>query len=127
LGFFSAGRYRNPMVVRIAGLAYQRGFGGHFHNDNSLAALRDIPGVVLAVPARADDAAALLRTCVSAARVDGRVCVLVEPIALYHTRDLFPGDGAWAVPANDPEHVEIGRARCHGDGQDLTIVTFGNG
>lgn len=127
LGFFSAGRYRNPMVVRIAGLGYQRGFGGHFHNDNSLAALRDIPGVVLAVPARADDAAALLRTCVSAARVDGRVCVLVEPIALYHTRDLFPGDGAWAVPANDPEHVEIGRARCHGDGQDLTIVTFGNG
>lgn len=127
LGFFSAGRYRNPMVVRIAGLAYQKGFGGHFHNDNSLAALRDIPGVLLAVPARADDAAALLRTCVSAARVDGRVCVLVEPIALYHTRDLFPGDGAWAAPANEPEHVAIGRARCYGAGTDLTIVTFGNG
>ncbi|WP_040797041.1 thiamine pyrophosphate-dependent enzyme [Nocardia higoensis] len=127
LGFFSAGRYRNPMVVRIAGLAYQKGFGGHFHNDNSLAALRDIPGLVLAVPARADDAAALLRTCVSAARVDGRVCVLLEPIALYHSRDLFPGDGAWAAPANDPEHVEIGRARCYGEGTDLTIVTFGNG
>jgi len=127
LGFFSAGRYRNPMVIRIAGLAYQKGFGGHFHNDNSLAALRDIPGVVLALPARADDAAALLRTCVSAARVDGRVCVLVEPIALYHTRDLFPGDGAWAAPANESAHVEIGRARCYGDGTDLTIVTFGNG
>ncbi|WP_067854781.1 thiamine pyrophosphate-dependent enzyme [Nocardia shimofusensis] len=127
LGFFSAGGYRNPMVVRIAGLAYQKGFGGHFHNDNSLAALRDIPGLVLAVPARADDAAGLLRTCVSAARVDGRVCVLIEPIALYHTRDLFPGDGAWAAHANAPEHVEIGRARCYGEGTDLTIVTFGNG
>ncbi|MGV9739259.1 thiamine pyrophosphate-dependent enzyme [Nocardia farcinica] len=127
LRFFSAGRYRNPMVVRIAGLAYQRGFGGHFHNDNSVAALRDIPGVVLAVPARADDAAALLRTCVSAARVDGRVCVFLEPIALYHTRDLHPDDGAWAVPAAAPEHVPIGRARAYGDGTDLTIVTFGNG
>ncbi|MFC9963230.1 dehydrogenase E1 component subunit alpha/beta [Nocardia ignorata] len=126
LQFFSAGHYRNPMVVRIAGLAYQKGFGGHFHNDNSLAALRDIPGVVVAVPARADDAAALLRTCVSAARVDGRVCVFVEPIALYHTRDLHPGDDGW-LASPTTEHVPIGSARVYGDGTDLTIVTFGNG
>lgn len=126
LQFFSHGRYRNPMVVRIAGLAYQKGFGGHFHNDNSLAALRDIPGVILAVPSRADDADALLRTCVSAARVDGRVCVFVEPIALYHTKDLYPGDGAWLAPPAG-EHVPVGHARVYGDGTDLTIVTFGNG
>ncbi|MFD6396069.1 thiamine pyrophosphate-dependent enzyme [Nocardia sp. NPDC060249] len=126
LPFFSNGQYRNPMVVRIAGLAYQKGFGGHFHNDDSLAALRDIPGLVVAVPARADDAAAMLRTCVSAARVDGRVCVFVEPIALYHTKDLHPGDEAWlASPVTD--HIPIGTARTYGDGTDLTIVTFGNG
>ena len=35
LQFFSNGQFRNPMVVRIAGLGYQKGFGGHFHNDNS--------------------------------------------------------------------------------------------
>ncbi|WP_373864907.1 thiamine pyrophosphate-dependent enzyme [Nocardia xishanensis] len=127
LQFFSHGRYRNPMVVRIAGLAYQKGFGGHFHNDNSVAALRDIPGLVIAVPARADDAAALLRTCVSAARVDGRVCVFLEPIALYHTKDLHEGDGAWLAPGTAGEHVEIGRARLYGDGDDLTIVSFANG
>ncbi|WP_280219338.1 thiamine pyrophosphate-dependent enzyme [Nocardia neocaledoniensis] len=126
LSFFSNGQYRNPMVVRIAGLAYQKGFGGHFHNDDSLAALRDIPGVVLAVPARADDAAAMLRTCVSAARVDGRVCLFIEPIALYHTRDLRPGDESW-LAAPTSEHVPIGRARVYGEGADLTIVTFGNG
>jgi 2-oxoisovalerate dehydrogenase E1 component len=45
LPFFSNGQYTNPMVVRIAGLGYQKGFGGHFHNDNSLAVLRDIPGM----------------------------------------------------------------------------------
>lgn len=128
LSFFSHGRYHNPMVVRIAGLAYQKGFGGHFHNDNSVAALRDIPGLVLAVPARADDAAAMLRTCVSAARVDGRVCLFVEPIALYHTRDLYePDDGQWLAHPEPGEHVEIGRARVYGDGTDLTIVSFGNG
>ncbi|MGW0183127.1 transketolase C-terminal domain-containing protein, partial [Nocardia sp. NPDC003345] len=127
LSFFSAGRYRNPMVVRIAAYAYQRGFGGHFHNDNSVAALRDIPGVVVASPARPDDAAAMLRTCVSAARVDGRVCVFLEPIALYHTRDLYePDDGRWAAPAGAPEHVPIGRARVYGDGTDITLVAFAN-
>ncbi|WP_439957224.1 thiamine pyrophosphate-dependent enzyme [Nocardia inohanensis] len=128
LSFFSAGQYRNPLVVRIAGYGYQKGFGGHFHNDNSIAALRDIPGIVIASPARADDAAAMLRTCVSAARTDGRVCVFLEPIALYHTRDLYrAGDNAWLATTSGLRHAEIGRARVHGIGTHLTIVTFANG
>ncbi|RCW38453.1 2-oxoisovalerate dehydrogenase E1 component [Halopolyspora algeriensis] len=130
LSFFSGGQYRNPMVVRVAGYAYQKGFGGHFHNDNSVAALRDMPGVVVASPSRPDDAAAMLRTCAAAAREDGRVCVFLEPIALYHTRDLHEsGDGGWLAgyPAPGTSHVPIGRARAHGDGADLTLVTFGNG
>ncbi|WP_063061151.1 transketolase C-terminal domain-containing protein [Nocardia sienata] len=127
LSFFSAGRYRNPMVVRIAGYAYQRGFGGHFHNDNSVAALRDIPGVIVASPARPDDAAAALRTCVAAARADGRVCLFLEPIALYHTRDLYePDDGQWAAAGSETVSAPIGRARVYGAGTDLTIVAFAN-
>jgi 2-oxoisovalerate dehydrogenase E1 component len=132
LSFFSQGRYRNPMVVRIAGYAYQ-GFGGHFHNDNSVAALRDIPGLIIASPARPDDAAAMLRTCLAAAEADGSVCAFLEPIALYHARDLLAaGDGGWKASYDPPErwaagHVPAGRARTHGEGTDLTIVTFGNG
>lgn len=127
LAFFSRAQYRNPMVVRIAGLAYQKGFGGHFHNDNGLAVLRDIPGLVVACPSRGDDAAAMLRTCLSAADVDGTVSVFLEPIAQYHTRDLYDeGDGHW-LAVDDGTHVPIGRARVHGDGADLTMVTFGNG
>ncbi|WP_229402584.1 transketolase C-terminal domain-containing protein [Micromonospora okii] len=133
--FFSSGAFRNPMVVRVAGLAYQEGFGGHFHNDNSLAVLRDVPGLVIAVPARPDDAAPMLRTCLASAAVDGSVCVVVEPIALYHTRDLYAeGDGEWLAEYAGPEewaagHVPVGRARVYGVGsaEDLTIVTFGNG
>nr|WP_179665754.1 thiamine pyrophosphate-dependent enzyme [Nocardioides panaciterrulae] len=133
LPFFSDRQYLNPMVVRIAGYAYQKGFGGHFHNDNSVAVLRDIPGIVIASPARPDDAAAMLRTCVAAARADGRLCVFLEPIALYHTRDLYEeGDGQWlsryAAPDEWPKkHVPLGRARTYFDGEDLTIVSFGNG
>ncbi|TDD65201.1 MFS transporter [Jiangella aurantiaca] len=127
LSFFSTGQYRNPLVVRIAGLAYQRGFGGHFHNDNGVAVLRDIPGLVVACPSRGDDAAAMLRTCLAAAAVDGTVSAFLEPIALYHTRDLHrDGDGGWLAP-DTGEHAPIGRARVHGAVADLTIVTFGNG
>jgi 2-oxoisovalerate dehydrogenase E1 component len=127
LQFFSQGQYRNGMVVRIAGYGYQKGFGGHFHNDDSVAVLRDIPGLVIASPSRPDDAAAVLRTCIAAAKVDGSVCAFLEPIALYHTRDLYvEGDGSW-LAAPSAEHVPLGSARTYGDGVDLTIVTWGNG
>ncbi len=128
LSFFSNGQYRNGMVVRIAGLGYQEGFGGHFHNDDSLTVLRDIPGLVVGVPARADDAAAMLRTMVASARVDGTVSVFVEPIARYHTADLLgAGDKLWTATPDPLVHVPIGRARTYGSGDDLTILTFGNG
>ena len=55
-----AGPVPHGMVIRIAGYGYQRGFGGHFHNDDAIGVLRDIPGIVIASPARPDDAAAML-------------------------------------------------------------------
>ncbi|MDQ6820220.1 MAG: thiamine pyrophosphate-dependent enzyme [Actinomycetota bacterium] len=133
LSFFSTGQYRNPMVVRVAGYGYQKGFGGHFHNDDAVAVLRDIPGLVIASPSRPDDAAAMMRTCLAAAASDGAVCVFLEPIALYHTRDLHEdGDRDWLAeyaPAEDWDdgHVPLESARVHGSGDDLTLVTFGNG
>ena len=133
LPFFSNGQYHNPMVLRIAGYGYQKGFGGHFHNDDAVAVLRDIPGLIVASPSRGDDAAAMLRTCLAAASVDGSTSVFLEPIALYHTRDLFSdGDGAWTARYAPPGewadgHAPIGSARVHGDGDALTIVTFANG
>ena len=129
LSFFSAGRLKNPMVVRIAGLGYQKGFGGHFHNDDSLTVLRDLPGVIVAVPSRGDDAVQMLRTLVAAARIDGRVCVFVEPIALYHTRDLFPGDGAWSFPVPEPGRaIDVGEVGVYEpDARDLVMLTYGNG
>ena len=128
LRFFSNGAYPNPMVVRVAGLAYQKGFGGHFHNDNAVGVLRDIPGLVVAVPSRPEDAAPMLRACLAAAERHGQVSVYLEPIALYHERDLHEqGDRGWLGDYSTDSHVEIGAARLHGDGPDLTIITFGNG
>ena len=127
LQFFSQRVFRNGMVIRIAGYGYQRGFGGHFHNDDAVGVLRDIPGLVIASPARPDDAAAMLVTCAESALVDGTVCVFLEPIALYHSRDLHEeGDDGWFARSAD-EHVPLGSARSYLDGTDLTIVTWANG
>lgn len=131
LPFFSQGQYTNPMVIRIAGLAYQKGFGGHFHNDNSFAVLRDIPGVILACPSNGADAVPMLRECVRLAREEQRVVVFLEPIALYMTRDLHDEkDEGWshtyADAYNAPE-IPLGQIGQHGDGTDLAILTYGNG
>jgi 2-oxoisovalerate dehydrogenase E1 component len=128
LSFFSNGQFTNPMVMRIAGLGYQKGFGGHFHNDNSLAVLRDIPGVVIACPSRGDDAAMMMRECVRLAREEQRVVVMVEPIALYPMRDLMEAkDGGWlaSYPAPD-RRIGLGEVGVDGDGP-LAILTYGNG
>ena len=129
LPFFSNGQFTNPMVLRIAGLGYQKGFGGHFHNDNSLAVLRDIPGVILAVPSNGADAARMLRECVRLAREEQRVVVFLEPIALYPMRDLSADkDGLWMTRYPDPsETIPFGTVGISGTGTDLAIVTFGNG
>jgi 2-oxoisovalerate dehydrogenase E1 component len=130
LQFFSNDQYRNPIVMRVASLGYQKGFGGHFHNDNSIAALRDIPGLVVGSPSRGDDAATMLRTMTALAKVDGRVCAYLEPIALYMTKDLYEaGDGQWqfAYPAPG-EAMTLGEGRVYNDeANDLVVFTFGNG
>ncbi len=130
LQFFSNDQYRNPMLLRIAGLGYQKGFGGHFHNDNSIAALRDIPGLVVGCPSRGDDAAMMLRTLAALATVDGRVAVFLEPIALYMSKDLHaPGDGQWLFPYPAPDQaLVLGEGRVYApEASDLVIFTYGNG
>jgi len=130
LQFFSNDQYRNPMLMRVASLGYQRGFGGHFHNDNSITALRDIPGLVVGCPSRGDDAATMLRTLAALAKVDGRVTAFLEPIALYMTKDLHEaGDGQWQFGYPAPgEAMPLGEGRVYGeDATDLVVFTFGNG
>ena len=134
LQFFSDEQFANPMVVRIAGLAYQRGFGGHFHNDNSIGALREIPGLTIACPSNGADAVRMLRGALAMAEESGRVVAFLEPIALYHMRDLFEeGDGLWLsdypVPDGSADSAllpgEVGLA--HADHGDVLVVTYANG
>ncbi len=125
LPFFSDGQYANGMVVRIAALPSLKGFGGHFHNDNAIGVLRDIPGIVVACPSGPAEAPELLRTLAGLAAGEGRVGVLLEPTATYHDKDQ-------AAPYAPPEEWRAGKSdretgRLHWGGRDVLVVTFGNG
>lgn len=129
LQFFSSAQYANPMVIRVAGLAYQRGFGGHFHNDNSIAVFRDLPGVIVVCPSNGASAAKLLREAVRLAEEQKRVVIFIEPIALYNTKDLHEaGDNLWQFDYPAPEaRIAFGEVTQTGSGEQLAIVSYGNG
>ena len=62
-------------------------------------------------------------------REEQRVVIFLEPIALYFTKDLHQAhDNAWLTPypdvTNQISYQEVG---VIGDGQDVAIVTYGNG
>jgi 2-oxoisovalerate dehydrogenase E1 component len=122
MGFFSDGQYANGMVVRIASLASLKGFGGHFHNDNAIGVLRDVPGIVVACASGPGEAPELLRTLAGLALGEGRVGVLLEPTALYH-------DKTETAPYAGPDEWQSDRdlGRVHWAGRDVLVVTFGNG
>ena len=127
LQFFSQGRTATGWSCGSRATATRRGSAAISTTTTALGVLRDVPGLVIASPARPADAAAMLRTCVAAAKADGTVCVFLEPIALYHTRDLHEeGDELW-LASPDAEHVPVGAAYTHRGGDDLTILTWANG
>ena len=102
---------------------YQKGFGGHFHNDNAIGALRDIPGIIIASPSRPDDAAAMMRTCAAVAHATERCASTWNPSrsTTFGTFTRTVTTGGW--PRTRAGAVPIGSARTYGDGTDLTIVT----
>ncbi len=131
LGFFSNGAFHNPLIVRIASFAYQKGFGGHFHNDNAVAALREIPGLLVAAPAFGDDAARMLHAAARLAETEGRVVAFLEPIALYFERDLHDhGDGGWLRPLLEAGASDLPPGRCGAYGAErpeVVLVSYANG
>jgi 2-oxoisovalerate dehydrogenase E1 component len=70
----------------------------------------------------------LLRGCIALAAECGRVVVFLEPIALYHERDLHEeGDGAWLSDYPPPgEALLPGEVGIHGEGEVL-VVSYANG
>jgi 2-oxoisovalerate dehydrogenase E1 component len=109
----SNGRFTCPMVVRVAIGGYLTG-GAIWHSQSGEAIFAHVPGLRIAFPSTAADAAGLLRTAVG----------LDDPVLfLEHKHLLRHPDARSAVP--DGHRVPFGRLARRRVGRHLTIVSWG--
>jgi pyruvate/2-oxoglutarate/acetoin dehydrogenase E1 component len=107
--FMSGGQLQVPLVVRTQGGAGQR--GGAQHSQSLEAWLTHVPGLKVAMPATAADAAGLL----AAAIADPNPVVFVENKTLYFRREQV---------SDRPPPVPLGRASVVRAGRDVTVVAI---
>jgi len=109
----SNGKFSPNVTVRLASGGYIG--GGLYHSQTIEGALSTIPGVRIVYPSFADDAAGLLRTSI---RSRG-FTLFCEPKALYNAVQA-------SSPVPDDFEVPFGKARIRREGNDLSIITYGN-
>jgi pyruvate/2-oxoglutarate/acetoin dehydrogenase E1 component len=105
--FMSGGQLQVPLVLRTQGGAGQR--GGAQHSQSLEAWLTHVPGLKVAMPATAADAAGLLASAIA----DPNPVAFVENKTLYFRREELTR-----------EQVPIGRAKIVREGRDVTVVAL---
>jgi 2-oxoisovalerate dehydrogenase E1 component len=107
------GKFSPNITVRLASGGYIG--GGLYHSQTIEGTLTTFPGIRVVYPSYADDAAGLLRTSM---RSKG-VTLFLEPKALYNAPKV-------ATPIPDDFEVPFGKAKLRREGDDISIITYGN-
>lgn len=106
--YIFGGKARVPLVIRG-----QQGVGrgnAATHSQSLEALFMHWPGLKVAMPSTAYDAAGLLRTAIR----DDNPVIFIEHKALYISKSEVPDDPEFSIP--------FGQARIHREGKDATVI-----